>query len=94
MSKAKPVFSTEFKEDAANLILDKNYSYKEACEAVGVGANQPFSQWHNIFADTSMTVAAVDRLIHHAQIIELEGESYRKQAANERSMKASEAEIK
>jgi transposase len=37
MSKSKPDYSTEFKEDAANLILDKNYSYKEACEAVGVG---------------------------------------------------------
>jgi DNA replication protein DnaC len=34
-----------------------------------ITANQPFSQWHSIFADKSMTVAAVDRLIHHAHII-------------------------
>jgi len=43
-----------------------------------ITANQPFSEWHSIFADKSMTVAAVDRLIHHGNIIELEGESYRR----------------
>ena len=37
MSQSKPTFSREFKEDAACLVLDKNYTYKEACEAVGVG---------------------------------------------------------
>ena len=58
-----------------------------------ITANQPFSKWHSIFADTSMTVAAVDRLIHHAHIIELEGESYRKLAAQDRSKAALEAEI-
>jgi transposase len=39
MSKSKSVFSTEFKQDAASLVLDKNYSVKEACEAVGAGAS-------------------------------------------------------
>ena len=39
-----------------------------------------------------MTVAAVDRLIHHAHIIELEGGSYRKQAAQQRNKTALEAE--
>jgi len=50
-----------------------------------ITANQPFSQWGNIFADSSMTVAAVDRLIHHGNIIELEGESYRRKTAQQRS---------
>lgn len=58
-----------------------------------ITANQPFSQWHNIFADASMTVAAVDRLIHHAHIIELEGESYRRKSADERSKTTSETEV-
>ncbi len=57
-----------------------------------ITANQPFSQWHSIFADASMTVAAVDRLIHHAQILELEGESYRKQAAKQRHHSANQAD--
>jgi transposase len=38
MSKSKSVFSTEFKQDAASLVLDKNYSVKE-CEAVGACAS-------------------------------------------------------
>jgi len=50
-----------------------------------VTANQPFSEWHSIFADKSMTVAAVDRLIHHGHIIQLKGESYRKKAARNRA---------
>jgi DNA replication protein DnaC len=43
-----------------------------------ITSNQPFSQWDQIFPDTMMTVAAIDRIIHHATIIEIEGESYRK----------------
>jgi len=43
-----------------------------------ITANQPFSEWDSIFTDSIMTVAAIDRLIHHATIIQLEGESYRK----------------
>lgn len=46
-----------------------------------VTSNQSFSEWHSIFADKSMTVAAVDRLIHHGNIIELEGDSYRRKMA-------------
>jgi DNA replication protein DnaC len=57
-----------------------------------ITANQPFSEWHSIFADKSMTVAAVDRLIHHAHIIELQGESYRKAAAQRRTQAAVEAD--
>jgi len=43
-----------------------------------ITANQAFSEWHNIFSDKNMTVASVDWLIHHGNIIELEGENYRK----------------
>jgi len=42
--------------------------------------NQPFSQWDKIFPDTMMTVAAIDRIIHHATIIEIDSESYRKKS--------------
>ena len=46
MSKSKPIFSSEFKEDAASLVLDKSYSYREACEAVGAGASA-LRRWVN-----------------------------------------------
>lgn len=40
-------------------------------------ANQPFSQWDTIFPDNMMAVASIDRLVHHATVINLAGESYR-----------------
>lgn len=43
--------------------------------------NQPFSQWDEIFTDKTMAVAAIDRLVHHSILIELEGESYRQRSA-------------
>ena len=42
-----------------------------------ITANQPFSEWDSIFPDNMMAVAAVDRLVHHASIINMSGESYR-----------------
>ena len=46
-----------------------------------VTCNQPFSTWDQIFPDPAMTVAAVDRLVHHATILELNTESYRRRTA-------------
>jgi len=42
-----------------------------------ITANQPFSEWDSIFPDNMMAVAAIDRLVHHASIINISGESYR-----------------
>ena len=42
-----------------------------------ITANQPFSEWDKIFPDNMMAVAAIDRLVHHATVINIEGESYR-----------------
>jgi DNA replication protein DnaC len=39
------------------------------------------SEWDSIFGDNMMTVAAIDRLVHHSKIYQLEGESYRKKHA-------------
>ena len=44
-------------------------------------SNQPFSQWDQVFKDQAMTIAAVDRLVHHGMIFELTGESYRRRQA-------------
>ena len=43
-----------------------------------ITSNQAFSEWDQIFDDNMMTVAAIDRLVHHACIIECKEESYRK----------------
>ena len=43
-----------------------------------VTSNLPFSQWSNAFADdTTLTAALLDRLLHHAHIAQISGESYR-----------------
>jgi DNA replication protein DnaC len=52
-----------------------------------ITSNQPFSAWDQIFDDTMMTVAAIDRLVHHATILDVGGESFRKKASINRNAK-------
>ena len=40
-------------------------------------SNLPFSQWEKIFKDPMMTIAAIDRLIHHSVVLEMNISSYR-----------------
>ncbi|WP_235026285.1 ATP-binding protein, partial [Caballeronia arationis] len=47
-------------------------------------ANQPFGEWNKVFPDPAMTIAAVDRLVHHSTIFELNVESYRRRTALQR----------
>jgi DNA replication protein DnaC len=49
-----------------------------------ITSNQPFSAWDKIFDDNIMTVAAIDRLVHHATILEVKGDSYRKKVSMQR----------
>jgi hypothetical protein len=48
-----------------------------------ITANQPFSGWQDVFPDPSVTVAAMDRLVHHSTIFELNVESYRRRSADD-----------
>ena len=47
-------------------------------KSILITANQPFDKWDTIFPSSEMAVAAVDRLIHHATIININEKSYRK----------------
>jgi DNA replication protein DnaC len=49
-----------------------------------ITANQPFGEWDKIFPDQAMTLAAIDRLVHHATILEMNVESYRRREALDR----------
>jgi len=49
-----------------------------------ITSNLPFSKWDSIFKDPITTMAAVDRLVHHSTILELNGESYRATAATKK----------
>lgn len=50
-----------------------------------VTTNKPFSEWSEVFPNAACVVSLVDRLIHHSEVISLEGESYRLKEAKERS---------
>ena len=50
-------------------------------KSLAITANTPFSQWAEVFVEPAMTLAAVDRLVHHAAILEMNVESYRRRAA-------------
>ncbi|MCB1906879.1 MAG: ATP-binding protein [Rhodocyclaceae bacterium] len=49
--------------------------------SLAITANQPFSGWDHVFAEPAMTQAAVDRLVHHATIFEMNVESFLRRAA-------------
>ena len=53
--------------------------------SVLVSSNLVFSKWDQIFKDPMTTMAAVDRLVHHAIILEFNGESMRVPREKERS---------
>ena len=69
------------KSEAETSVLFELIAHRYERKSLLITANQPFSQWHNIFADDMMTVAAVDRLVHHALIVEIHSESFRRQSA-------------
>ncbi|MDA7742058.1 ATP-binding protein [Francisellaceae bacterium] len=62
--------------------VDQAMDAKSACKfIVGImylSSNKSFSAWDEIFPDNMMAVAAIDRLVHHAKIYSIEGESYRR----------------
>ncbi len=66
-----------FGREEANLffnVIAKRYEHG----SIIVTSNLPFSQWSNAFADdTTLTAALLDRLLHHAHITQIAGESYR-----------------
>lgn len=56
--------------------------------SVVITSNLVFSEWDKIFKDPMTTACAIDRLVHHAVILELSGLSYRAEAAKSRTDKA------
>ena len=52
-----------------------------------ITSNLPFSKWEQIFKDPMTAAAAIDRLVHHSVILELNIESYRMQVAKKNTSK-------
>lgn len=73
------------RSEAETSVLFELIAHRYELKSLLITSNQTFSEWDSIFADATMTVAAIDRLIHHAAIIEIQAPSFRRQAAKERS---------
>jgi DNA replication protein DnaC len=69
------------KDQAETSVLFELISARYERRATLITANQPFGEWGKIFQDPAMTLAAVDRLVHHATIFEMNVESYRRRTA-------------
>jgi hypothetical protein len=54
-------------------IVSRRYQEKSTL----VTTNRPFAEWGELFPNAACVVSLVDRLVHHAEIISIEGESYR-----------------
>jgi DNA replication protein DnaC len=72
------------KDQAETSVLFELISARYERRSLLITANQPFGEWGKVFPDQAMTLAAIDRLVHHATILEMNVESYRRRTALER----------
>jgi DNA replication protein DnaC len=42
-----------------------------------ITTNRPFAEWHEVFPNAACVVSLIDRLVHNAEIVAIEGDSYR-----------------
>jgi DNA replication protein DnaC len=73
------------KDQAETSVLFELIAERYERRSLVITCNQPFSEWGQIFPDPAVTVAAIDRLVHHATILELNTESYRRRVAGKRA---------
>lgn len=78
-------FAYAARDQAETSVLFELISARYEQRSLLITANQPFAEWNRIFPDQAMTLAAVDRLVHHATIFEMNVESYRRRAAIQKS---------
>jgi len=62
-------------------VVSQRYEKKSTC----ITTNKPIPEWRDIFPNATCVVSIVDRLLHHSEIINIEGESYRLKEAQEKN---------
>jgi DNA replication protein DnaC len=65
-----------FEAEAANLFFQLVSSRYERASVI-VTSNKPFGRWGEVFGDDVVAAAMIDRLVHHAEVISIKGDSYR-----------------
>jgi DNA replication protein DnaC len=79
------------KDQAETSVLFELIGARYERRSLLVTANQPFGEWGRVFPSPAMTLAAVDRLVHHATIFEMNVESFRRRAAVQRRKAGTDA---
>jgi DNA replication protein DnaC len=74
------------KDQAETSVLFELIAARYERRSLLITANQAFGTWDTIFPDPAMTIAAIDRLVHHAIILEINTESYRRREAAARTV--------
>jgi DNA replication protein DnaC len=64
------------------------------CGSLMITSNLPFSKWEQIFKDPMTAAAAIDRLVHHSVILELNINSFRMEVARKNKSKKPDAPVK
>lgn len=67
-------------------LISRRYEAKSTI----VTTNRNFADWHEVFPNAACVVSMVDRLVHNAEVIAIEGQSYRLKEATERSERRTE----
>jgi DNA replication protein DnaC len=65
-----------FEAEAANLFFQLVSSRYERASVI-VTSNKPFGRWGEVFGDAVVAAAMIDRLVHHAEVVSMKGDSYR-----------------
>ena len=72
------------KDQAETSVLFELIAARYERRSMLITANQPFGDWGKIFPEQAMALAAIDRLVHHYTILEMNVESYRRREAIDR----------
>ncbi len=74
-----------FEAEAANLFFQLVSARYERASVI-VTSNKPFGRWGEVFGDPVVAAAMIDRLVHHAEVVSLKGDSYRLKDRDLRNM--------
>lgn len=69
----------------ADLLFEVVTRRYDAHRSILLSTNKPFAEWNEVFPHAACTVTLIDRVIHRAEIIDIEGDSYRLKEAKERA---------
>jgi len=71
-------------------VVSRRYEQK----SIVITTNLPFKHWDTVFPNAACAVALIDRLTHHAEIVAIDGESYRKREAEQAQKRKQEQKPK